>query len=184
MVSAARFPHAADPEDGVCRRLSFHRNSGGSGVAGTRWNCDVEGECAALASRTISRNRSAIAVVLTGRTPPCADVYEKKTGCREPHTLPPHLREAFIRLRRTNASRRWKDSLRHTPSCVAARLRGEAAILRCGWLGGEAAIVRCGSLAGGGGHPALRLACGGGRPLTVSCAMHPRVGVPQVLHMP
>ncbi len=130
------------PQDGVCRRLSFHRNSGGAGAARTRRNCDVEGECAALTIRTISRNRSAIAVALTGWTHPCADVYEKKTGCREPHTLPPHLREAFIRLRRTNASRRWKDSLRHTPSCVAARLRGEAAILRCGWLWGEVGLSR------------------------------------------
>ncbi len=33
-------------------------------------------------------------------------------------------------------------------------------------------------------HPALRLACGGGRPLTVPYAMHLRMGAPQVLHMP
>ncbi len=153
----------------MCRRLSLHRNSGGSGVAGTRWNCDVEGECAALTIRTISRNRSAIAVVLTGRTHPCADVYEKKTGCREPHTLPPHLREAFIRLRRTNASRRWKDSLRHTPSCVAARLRGEAAILRCGSLTGGGCHPALRLAWGGGSHPALRLAWGSGRGCSPPC---------------
>ncbi len=59
-----------------------------------------------------------------------ADDFERLFGRREPHTLPPQLREGFTRLRRVKPSRRWKDSLRHPPSSIAVYLKGRGL---CPW---------------------------------------------------